>query len=69
MLNTKINLSEEIISSAERIIKRYVEENPDVNPLRVAQQVNYASLLLHTAGNHVEEEYKQTHKAKFNDLH
>ena len=62
MINTKLHLSQKITNSAREIILKWIKENPNDSLLNIAQQVNYASVLLRTAGSNAEVEYKKKQK-------
>lgn len=64
-IKTKLNLSDNIVSATERIIRSWIKENPDDSLLNIAQQVNYASVLLRTVGSKAEDEYKRKYKDTF----
>jgi hypothetical protein len=63
-------LSEKIVESTEKIIRQWLIANPDDSLLNVAQQTNYAAVILKNIGYKYESEFKANIKGKTtNDLH
>jgi hypothetical protein len=58
-MENKLSLSQQITNSADKIIRNWVKENSKDSLLNIAQQINYASVLLRTIGSQAEVEYKK----------
>ena len=65
-MKNKLSLSQEIANSTDKIIRNWVKDNPKDSLLNIAQQINYASILIHTIGCHAEEEFKKRCKSANN---
>jgi len=68
-MEQRLTLSAILETTLKREIKKWIKNNPEDSLLNVAQQVNYASVILRTLGSQFEEEYKKPFKKIFNELH